>query len=267
MDAVRTGVPPQGRPARTEHESVRACAEVMVARTVAIDEALCACVPRRLVILGAGLDTRAWHLPQLARTDVREIDHPASQQDKKRALLTEAARRRTPHTAHRTPHTASTRRGRAPRRAGSRPRRSRSATRTPSSSTPAPQTTPSTDTSDRARPTCAELREARPADQPAGGEERDPAPGRGLSVPGPSAGKGSTRSWESPPGTGIRHAVTRQVLQLARQPSRRRLERPVTGAGLEAEARANALSDTPAGMGSSATVSRPTKPAGWDLHH
>ncbi|MFF1736506.1 class I SAM-dependent methyltransferase [Streptomyces sp. NPDC058247] len=114
VDAVRTGVPPQGRPARTGYESVRAYAEVMVARTVAIDEALCACIPRRLVILGAGLDTRAWHLPQLARTDVREIDHPASQQDKKRARLTEAA--------HRTPHTASTRRGRAPRQASSRPR-------------------------------------------------------------------------------------------------------------------------------------------------
>ncbi|MFE4720779.1 class I SAM-dependent methyltransferase [Streptomyces sp. NPDC056453] len=77
VDAVRAGVPPQGRPARTRYESVRACAEVMVARTGAIDEALCACPPRQLVILGAGLDSRAWRLPQLARTDVWEVDHPA----------------------------------------------------------------------------------------------------------------------------------------------------------------------------------------------
>ncbi|MFD4652364.1 class I SAM-dependent methyltransferase [Streptomyces sp. NPDC058441] len=77
VDAVRVGVPPQGRPARTRYESVRARAEVMVARTGAIDEALCACPPRQLVILGAGLDSRAWRLPQLARTDVWEVDHPA----------------------------------------------------------------------------------------------------------------------------------------------------------------------------------------------
>ncbi|MEB8340884.1 class I SAM-dependent methyltransferase [Streptomyces endophyticus] len=42
------------------------------------------------VILGAGLDTRAWRLTGLAHTDVWEVDHPASQQDK-RARLTEAA--------------------------------------------------------------------------------------------------------------------------------------------------------------------------------
>ena len=44
----------------------------------------------QLVILGAGLDTRAWRLPELAQTDVWEVDHPASQQDK-RARLAEAA--------------------------------------------------------------------------------------------------------------------------------------------------------------------------------
>ncbi|MFG2525814.1 class I SAM-dependent methyltransferase [Streptomyces sp. NPDC048527] len=42
------------------------------------------------MILGAGPDTRAWRLPQLARTAVREIGHPASQQDEQ-ARLTEAA--------------------------------------------------------------------------------------------------------------------------------------------------------------------------------
>ncbi|WP_406154377.1 class I SAM-dependent methyltransferase [Streptomyces sp. NBC_01023] len=94
VDQVRAGTPPQGWQARTMYEGVRACAEVVVPRTVAIDEALRARATGQLVILGAGLDTRAWRLPGLAQTDVWEVDHPASQQDK-RARLTEAA-----HEAH-----------------------------------------------------------------------------------------------------------------------------------------------------------------------
>ncbi|MBJ7903553.1 class I SAM-dependent methyltransferase [Streptomyces sp. DSM 110735] len=90
VDEVRAGTPPQGWQARTAYESVRACAEVVVPRTVAIDDALRAGVSGQLVILGAGLDTRAWRLSALAATDVWEVDHPASQQDK-RARLAEAA--------------------------------------------------------------------------------------------------------------------------------------------------------------------------------
>lgn len=90
MNEVRAGTPPQGWQARTTYESVRACAEVVVPRTVAIDEALRTRMTGQLVILGAGLDTRAWRLPELTQTDVWEVDHPASQQDK-RARLTEAA--------------------------------------------------------------------------------------------------------------------------------------------------------------------------------
>ncbi|MFF9705858.1 class I SAM-dependent methyltransferase [Streptomyces griseofuscus] len=89
VDEVRAGTPPQGWQARTAYESVRACAEVVGPRTVAIDEALRARPTGQLVILGAGLDTRAWRLPELAGTDVWEVDHPASQRDK-RARLGEA---------------------------------------------------------------------------------------------------------------------------------------------------------------------------------
>ncbi|MFE2373607.1 class I SAM-dependent methyltransferase [Streptomyces sp. NPDC059398] len=89
VEQVRAGTPPQGWQARTTYESVRACAEVVVPRTVAIDEALRARATGQLVILGAGLDTRAWRLPALSRTDVWEVDHPASQHDK-RTRLTEA---------------------------------------------------------------------------------------------------------------------------------------------------------------------------------
>ncbi|MFF5139383.1 class I SAM-dependent methyltransferase [Streptomyces sp. NPDC013157] len=90
VDEVRASTPPEGWRARTTYESVRACAELVVPRTVAIDEALRARVTAQLVILGAGLDTRAWRLPELAQTDVWEVDHPASQQDK-RARLADAA--------------------------------------------------------------------------------------------------------------------------------------------------------------------------------
>lgn len=90
VDQVRAGTPPQGWRARTAYESVRACTEVVVPRTVAIDAALRARMTPQLVILGAGLDTRAWRLPELAGAAVWEVDHPASQSDK-RARLTEAA--------------------------------------------------------------------------------------------------------------------------------------------------------------------------------
>ncbi|GAA4984834.1 hypothetical protein GCM10023205_63820 [Yinghuangia aomiensis] len=91
VDQVRAGTPPEGWRARTGYESVRACAEVVVPRTVAIDDAVRARAGGQLVILGAGLDTRAWRLPELARTDVWEVDHPASQQDKQARLAEVAA--------------------------------------------------------------------------------------------------------------------------------------------------------------------------------
>ncbi|WP_079177942.1 class I SAM-dependent methyltransferase [Streptomyces mangrovisoli] len=86
VDEVRAGTPPDGFRARTTYESVRACAEIMVPRTVAIDDALRAHPAPQLVVLGAGLDTRAWRLPELAHTDVWEVDHPASQRDKRARL-------------------------------------------------------------------------------------------------------------------------------------------------------------------------------------
>lgn len=86
VDAVRAGAAPEGWRARAEFEGVRACAEVLVPRTVAIDDALRARAPRQLVILGAGLDARAWRLAELAGTEVWEVDHPASQRDKQARL-------------------------------------------------------------------------------------------------------------------------------------------------------------------------------------
>ncbi|MFF2428587.1 class I SAM-dependent methyltransferase [Streptomyces mirabilis] len=86
VDEVRAGTPSTGWKARATYEGVRACAEVVVPRTVAIDDALCSHGTPQLVVLGAGLDSRAWRLPELADTDVWEVDHPASQQDKQERL-------------------------------------------------------------------------------------------------------------------------------------------------------------------------------------
>ncbi|MFE8947798.1 class I SAM-dependent methyltransferase [Streptomyces sp. NPDC007856] len=101
VDEVRAGTPPQGWRARTTYESVRACADVVVPRTAAIDEALRARVTGQLVILGAGLDTRAWRLHELAQTDVWEVDHPASQRDKRTRLADAAQAAQGPDEADR----------------------------------------------------------------------------------------------------------------------------------------------------------------------
>ncbi len=82
VDRVRGGGPPQGWAQRAEFEMLRATAEVMVARTIVIDAAVRSRLSPQLVILGAGLDDRAWRMSELAEVDVFEIDHPASQQDK-----------------------------------------------------------------------------------------------------------------------------------------------------------------------------------------
>lgn len=53
-------------------------------RTVVLDKAVTAALPyEQLVILGAGLDGRAWRLPGLGDTTVFELDHPATQLPKR----------------------------------------------------------------------------------------------------------------------------------------------------------------------------------------
>jgi methyltransferase (TIGR00027 family) len=76
-------MPPRDWGDRLTFEMVRGSAEVMAARTIAIDEAVRSRLSPQLVILGAGLDDRAWRMPELAEVDVFEVDHAASQQDKR----------------------------------------------------------------------------------------------------------------------------------------------------------------------------------------
>lgn len=86
VEQVRDEAVPKGWSERLAYEAVRACAEVMVPRTVAIDDALRAHPNPQLVVLGAGLDARGWRMEELAGRDVWEVDHPASQHDKRERL-------------------------------------------------------------------------------------------------------------------------------------------------------------------------------------
>jgi methyltransferase (TIGR00027 family) len=59
---------------------------MMIARTVEIDDAIRAAAHPQLVILGAGLDGRAWRMPELRDTTVFEVDHPDTQREKRARL-------------------------------------------------------------------------------------------------------------------------------------------------------------------------------------
>ena len=67
-------------------ESARVMADMIGLRTATIDAAVrdaVAAGTRQLVILGAGYDGRAWRMPELAGVKVFEVDHPATQNDKR----------------------------------------------------------------------------------------------------------------------------------------------------------------------------------------
>jgi methyltransferase (TIGR00027 family) len=67
----------------------RTLGDTMALRTAAIDAAVRDAIAggaTQLVILGAGYDGRAWRMPELAGVAVYEVDHPATQSDKRTHL-------------------------------------------------------------------------------------------------------------------------------------------------------------------------------------
>ncbi len=75
-----------GRPRSDERGSYRFAlhrAAMMAVRTLFIDEVIRDATPAQVVILGAGLDGRAWRLPELRDSVVFEVDHPDTQRDKR----------------------------------------------------------------------------------------------------------------------------------------------------------------------------------------
>jgi methyltransferase (TIGR00027 family) len=75
--------PPRGLRERAWRRYQALLSHVMIARTVAIDDAIREAHAAQLVVLGAGLDGRAWRMPELAQTLVLEVDHPDTQREKR----------------------------------------------------------------------------------------------------------------------------------------------------------------------------------------
>ena len=70
-------------------EMARVMADMIALRTVAIDTAVRGAIAAgatQVVVLGAGYDGRAWRMSELAGLKVFEVDHPATQGDKRRHL-------------------------------------------------------------------------------------------------------------------------------------------------------------------------------------
>jgi methyltransferase (TIGR00027 family) len=65
---------------------MKARATMMAVRTVFIDEAIREAGHAQVVILGAGLDGRAWRMPELRDAVVFEVDHPDTQRVKRERL-------------------------------------------------------------------------------------------------------------------------------------------------------------------------------------
>jgi methyltransferase (TIGR00027 family) len=82
VEDFRAGVAPKTLRGRFAHAFFDKRAKMMVPRTVAIDEAVRAAGAPQVVILGAGLDGRAWRMPELRDVIVFEVDHPDSQREK-----------------------------------------------------------------------------------------------------------------------------------------------------------------------------------------
>ncbi len=72
-----------GAPRSMSERILHGRATMMVARTVAIDDAVRERRFGQVVILGAGLDGRAWRMPELRDAVVFEVDHADSQREKR----------------------------------------------------------------------------------------------------------------------------------------------------------------------------------------
>src|ERR1043166_7907587 len=72
VQRFRQGGVPSGFRDRFRHEHLARESKMMVARTVAIDAAVRSASTPQLVILGAGIDGRAWRMPELRNTIVFE---------------------------------------------------------------------------------------------------------------------------------------------------------------------------------------------------
>jgi methyltransferase (TIGR00027 family) len=83
VERIRSGARPRGLRDRVDRRILLRLSSMMVARTVEIDDAIREAASPQVVILGAGLDGRAWRMRELRDVVVFEVDHPDSQRDKR----------------------------------------------------------------------------------------------------------------------------------------------------------------------------------------
>jgi methyltransferase (TIGR00027 family) len=83
VERFRKGTAPSGVRDRLAQALLERRSHMMVARTVAIDDAVRDAGCAQIVILGAGLDGRAWRMSELRDKTVFEVDHPDSQREKR----------------------------------------------------------------------------------------------------------------------------------------------------------------------------------------
>jgi methyltransferase (TIGR00027 family) len=84
VDLYASGQRPRRLRDRWSLRIARRVSRMMILRTLAIDDAIRSAPDRgQLVILGAGLDARAWRMDELRGTVVFEVDHPATQAAKR----------------------------------------------------------------------------------------------------------------------------------------------------------------------------------------
>jgi len=82
VERFRDGPPPATPREKFRHKFLERRSQMMAVRTVAIDEAVRETANRQVVILGAGLDGRAFRMNELRDAVVFEVDHPDTQREK-----------------------------------------------------------------------------------------------------------------------------------------------------------------------------------------
>ena len=86
VESVRSESNPRGLRRAIEHGYLLRQSKITAVRTQVIDDAVREASAAQLVILGAGLDGRAWRMPELADVVVFEVDHPDSQREKRKRV-------------------------------------------------------------------------------------------------------------------------------------------------------------------------------------
>jgi methyltransferase (TIGR00027 family) len=82
VEQFRSGPPGGTARERMQRRFLEGRALMMAVRTVAIDQAVRQAAAPQVVILGAGLDGRAWRMTELREAVVFEVDHPDTQREK-----------------------------------------------------------------------------------------------------------------------------------------------------------------------------------------